>query len=411
MALNKKSLVQIVVLVVLVAAAGGAYLMQQEGGLDFITSLLGDKASAPVAKAPEKKGVAEDMAKAAERKARTEVPAIPAGPVKGQVHGRPFTLERAFIDRGVLVLLSGKDPVDAGVGIQLPAKPWEVPAGKNFKFLNASGADVPRVRLSWKEDDKGGLGHQDFTDKYTLVLELGPEKDNRISGKLHLALPDEPKSLIAGTFEAEIKGFRIVNGKPDLASDSVETLEYLALQEMLKGDPDKAVQTYAFRGQRIADSSIEKTPTGYLELEYRVGEAAPVIQRYQFLKEKGEWRVWRTLKLTEIDEAHPPQVPGAKADPAKLFPYLAAKRLETELARKSPKKGIFATEFAVRANDKHKLGQAEVSYQLEGAAQPTKIVYLLRLKPAGWALDRELSAKEKVNFDTGKIEVAKAGKK
>jgi hypothetical protein len=121
--------------------------------------------------------------------------------------------------------------------------------------------------------------------------------------------------------------------------------------------------------------------------------------------------VGRTLKLTEIDEAHPSQVPGAKEAPAKLFPYLAAKRLETELARKSPKKGVFAAEFAVRANDKYKLGQCEVSYQLEGATQPTKIVYLLRLKPAGWALDRELSAKEKVNFDTGKIEVAKAGKK
>jgi hypothetical protein len=38
---------------------------------------------------------------------------------------------------------------------------------------------------------------------YALTLELGPRKDGKVAGKVHLSLPDEERTVLAGTFEAE----------------------------------------------------------------------------------------------------------------------------------------------------------------------------------------------------------------
>jgi hypothetical protein len=391
MALNKKSLIQIVVLVVLIVAGGAMYLAQ-DSGTDLVSMFMGEekKPEPPAPVAPPK----------------PDIPPIPTQPVKGTVHGKPFTLERAYIERGQLVLVS----VESGVAITLPGKQWEIPVGKNFKYVKASGT-VPKVRASWRDDAKGGVDQQDFTAQYTMQLDLGAEKDRRVSGKLHLSLPDAQKSTIAGTFEAELKGFRIVDGKPDLASDSVETLEYLAFNEVLKDNPDKPIEGIAVREERI-DLAADRTPTGFLEMEHRLGENLPVISRYQFVKEKGEWRILRPLKLTEIDQARPYQAPDAKKDSVeRVFPYLAAKRLEAELAKKAAKKGVFEVGVAAAANDKKKIGQAEVTYKLEGAAEPAKVTYLFRLQKNGWQIDRALTAKERLNLDAGKIEPVKTARK
>src|SRR3989344_4781934 len=55
MKLDKKSLIQIVILIVLVAGGAGAYLMQQDGGLDFISGLFESEPAtirAPARRAP-----------------------------------------------------------------------------------------------------------------------------------------------------------------------------------------------------------------------------------------------------------------------------------------------------------------------------------------------------------------------
>jgi hypothetical protein len=398
MALNKKSVTQIVVLVVLLVVAGGAFLMQQEGGLDFITDMIGGSEPAATKTATPGEGTAP-----AAKPAPLE-PVIPVQPVRGDLNGKPFVLERAYIERGVLVLLSGTDSAGVGVSVQLPARQWEVPVGKRIKYLDAKGAGLPLVRVGSAGEGGALTGQQEFRDKYSLVLELGQELDRRVPGRIYLALPGGGKSVISGTFTADVRGFRIVDGKPDLGSDSVDTLQYLALRNLLKDDPDKNVTDIQFRGGRVSDATA-RIMSGYLEMEYRVGDAAPAIQRLQFSKEKGEWRVAKPLKLNEIDEAHPlGSAPGAKDAPAQVLAYLAAKRLEADLHKKAPKQGIFDTRFDTRVSDKHKIGQCEASYRLESAIEPVKVTYLLRKKSSGWALDRELGKKEHINFDTGKIE-------
>lgn len=302
MKLDKKSLIQIVILIVLVAGGAGAYLMQQDGGLDFISGLFESEPAtvrAPAARAPapsaDKRPAAPGPAAPV---AKPAAPEIPAAPARGQAHGKPFVVENSYIESGVLILRSGKDAaVDVEVKVMLPGSPWETPAGKNFKATEAGGAAVPQVVLAWKEDGQNMPSEQKFTDKYNMVLEFGQEKDKKIPGKIQLSLSDETKSNVAGTFEADIRGFRIVDGKPDLSADSVDTLQYLALRELLKDDPNKSLEVISFRDGRYAQpSSPGKNMTGSIAVEYRVGQGASTVQQFKFEKDAGAWKAVRAQR-------------------------------------------------------------------------------------------------------------------
>ena len=54
----------------------------------------------------------------------------------------------------------------------------------------------------------GGQGRPEgetFFQNYTMKLEFGTAKGGKIPGKIHLRLPDEAGSFVAGTFEAEMQ--------------------------------------------------------------------------------------------------------------------------------------------------------------------------------------------------------------
>jgi hypothetical protein len=207
-------------------------------------------------------------------------------------------VENSYIENGVLTLRLGKDvTADLEVKVTLPGSPWETPAGKNFKVMEAGGTGTPQVALAWKEDGQSVPSEQKFTDKYSMTLEFGQEKDKKLPGKIQLNLPDETKSHVAGTFEADIRGFRIVDGKPDLSADSVDTLQYLALRELLKDDPNKSLEVISFRdGRYVQAGSPGKNMTGSIEVEYRVGQGSPAVQQFQFEKDAGAWKVVRAVR-------------------------------------------------------------------------------------------------------------------
>jgi hypothetical protein len=388
--LDKKSVVQIGILLLLVAGAGGVYLSQQDGGLDLSGLLPGTADAPPPATAPPPKPAA---------------PAIPLHPARGEVSGVAFEPDSVVLESGVLAFVQAKEPRSA-ILVSLTGNPWEVPADKKYKYAPA-GANAPVITIN-RIGENGELKQQTVAEKYTLLLEFSKENGGKLSGKLKLDVPGESKAMLAGTFNADIKGFRIIDGKPDLTADSTDTLEFLALQQVLKDDPDKPIDVIAFRDQRYTTDTSEKIRSGYLEMEYRMGaaDAAVETKRFQFVKD-GEWKVVRTLALNEIDEAHPHVVPGPKDAASRVLTYLAAKRLEVDAAKKSPKRGLYNPAFVTRHNPKLKLGVAETSYKLEPKGDSVKTTYLFRLKSGGWVFDRQLKANEKINIDTGKITMAK----
>lgn len=391
----KKSVIQIIVLVLLIVVGAGVYLYTQ-GGMGFIDDLIGTSAPPPAPPPPPRKA----------EKPKDEAPTIPAHPVKGSVNKSEFAPDTVEIESGTLTLRQGDGPLATEVKVFLYTKPWEIPTGRSFKLMQTTAnGESPHIRVRSPEAGQSVPRQREYTEKYTLLLELGAEQDKKIPGKIYLALPDEDKSQVAGTFEATIRGFRVVDGKPDLSSDSVDTLQFLALRELLGEDATKPVRDVSFqRGLYDARPVGGLPPTGYLEVSYRLGDGALTTQKFQYAKENDAWRVVRTLRPDQLQEAHPYKAPSTKDAPERLFPYLAAKRIEADVKKRAPNQLINNAEFNVRANEALKIGVCEASYNTDNG-QPVQTAFLFRRGANGWRLERELSKKERVNFATGKVEM------
>ncbi len=394
----KRSVIQIIVLVLLVVIGAGVYLYTQEGGLGFVADLIGEKPAPPPPPPPAPPRKAE--------KPKDEPPAIPPHPITGSINKAAFVPDVVEIESGVLTLRQGEGPLATEVKVFLYTKPWEVPTGRSFNLIQpAASAESPHIRVRSHELGQNVPRQREYTEKYTLRLELGQEKDKKLPGKIFLALPDEGRSQVAGTFEAAIRGFRVVEGKPDLSSDSVDTLQFLALRALLQDDIDKTVKDVSFQRGQYDSRPVGGLPqTGYLELSYRLGDGPLTTQKFQYAKENDAWRVVRTLRPDQLDEAHPYKAPGAKDPPERLFPYLAAKRIEAGVRKRARNHLISSTEFSVRANEARKIGVCEASYNID-SGQLVQTAFLFRRTANGWRLERELNKKERVNFATGRVEM------
>ena len=135
--------------------------------------------------------------------------AIPATAVKGRIAGTDVVPE-AVIEGDELTFRGGLkgDPPMAERSVKLKLAPRLV-AGQpipqvlgrtwKVKFDADPGPDVPEV---WREVGKDAFFAQ---SAYALTLELGQRKDGKVAGKIYLSLPDDQKTVLAGTFEATYK--------------------------------------------------------------------------------------------------------------------------------------------------------------------------------------------------------------
>lgn len=129
---------------------------------------------------------------------------IPDAPASGMVRGFGFKLERAVIQGGKLDLRQGaKWPPDVGVSIHLFADRAEDLAGKTV-VLESTRTNSPRVFLRWK-NDQDQAQTREYRSGYAARVEFGAVTNNRLTGKIYLATPDDTKSYAAGTFSAEIR--------------------------------------------------------------------------------------------------------------------------------------------------------------------------------------------------------------
>ncbi|HWQ93762.1 MAG TPA: hypothetical protein VN673_19020, partial [Clostridia bacterium] len=116
-----------------------------------------------------------------------------------------FKSERVVLQGGALTLRQGKAwPPDLGVTVHLHARQGEDLAGKTIQIGPNRPLPVPRVTLRWKDDQQHPVTRV-FTNGYALHLAFGQANNARLPGRIYLALPDPEKSVVAGTFEAEIR--------------------------------------------------------------------------------------------------------------------------------------------------------------------------------------------------------------
>jgi DNA-directed RNA polymerase subunit RPC12/RpoP len=126
-------------------------------------------------------------------------------PAAGQLHGKGFYCERAIMQGGHLTLRQGSgQPADLGVTIQFFAQLGEELSGKTIEVSADRDPPQPIVVLRWKGDNDKAATKR-YPSGYALKAVFGVAENKRIPGAIYLALPDEDKSFVSGTFVAEIR--------------------------------------------------------------------------------------------------------------------------------------------------------------------------------------------------------------
>jgi hypothetical protein len=129
--------------------------------------------------------------------------AIPDSTAVGRIHGRDFIAERAILQNGTLTLRAGRGgPVEFGVMINFGGAQPESLAGQSLN-ITTNADKAAGVMLRWKDDDQ--QSKVTITNGYALRLNFGRLSGNHLSGKIYLCAPDETKSYVAGTFNADIR--------------------------------------------------------------------------------------------------------------------------------------------------------------------------------------------------------------
>jgi DNA-directed RNA polymerase subunit RPC12/RpoP len=197
---RRKSLIATIALVVVVGAAGGATFAFR----DKIFKSSREQADSAGKKAvvvarvypiPTNINWTMDLSEAS----------IPEATAVGSIHASGFYCERATLQGGHLTLRQGRSgPADLGITVQLFAHEGEELSGKTVEIQPDRAPPLPKIVLRWK-DEQQKAATRNINNGYALKVAFGEAASGRIPGKIYISLPDENKSFVAGTFNAEIK--------------------------------------------------------------------------------------------------------------------------------------------------------------------------------------------------------------
>jgi DNA-directed RNA polymerase subunit RPC12/RpoP len=128
---------------------------------------------------------------------------FPTAVAAGRIHGTNFTCDMAVLQGGTLTLRAGNvgGPY-LGLNIFFTVQRSEDLAGIQLN-ITTNSPFAPRIGLRWA-DNKQQAGEAILSD-YAMKLDFGKVSGGRIPGKIYICLPDEAKSYVAGTFQAEIR--------------------------------------------------------------------------------------------------------------------------------------------------------------------------------------------------------------
>ncbi len=128
---------------------------------------------------------------------------IPNSTAAGRIHGQNFIVERASLQNGTLTLRYGtRGAVAQGVLVNFGGTQPEALAGQSLNVITNTPT-AARVTLIWQ--DGGKTARENLDGGYALRLNFGEISGTRLSGKIYFCAPDETKSYVAGTFNADIR--------------------------------------------------------------------------------------------------------------------------------------------------------------------------------------------------------------
>ena len=204
-------LVIVIVLAVVLGASAAVYVFQQRAERATPTETLPQSPKAtnnnnakPKPKPPEPPKPVAPPANDALWLLSLETATIPETPVAGRIHGQDFIIERAIFQNGNLTLRAGQHgSMEFGAYINFSGAQPEILSGQTIN-VTTNADKAARITLRWK-DTNGVVQKDNFESDYALRLEFGTLARDRLPGKIYLCTPDDEKSYLLGTFNADAR--------------------------------------------------------------------------------------------------------------------------------------------------------------------------------------------------------------
>jgi hypothetical protein len=285
----------------------------------------------------------------------------PDAPAAGRVGGQEFRPDKVEYDGDALTFRQGKgffaDREIKLLGLGGP----DLRAGLKLVVTpdKELGPNVPHVHASWK---KGGgalpepqmhLGK--YALKYALKLEVGKPEGGQVKGKIHLCLPDEARSFLAGSFALEAASFGLarIEGSVTIKGDankpyqlSVSYLGHDAGGKPRGGHCGFSVTPGTAASVSSSASRLESKEKG--GIAFRHGNVAPgtylvllawgersLDWRWVEVKGPGDVRVDLTVDPAALGELEVSLPAGAKERRVQLLPLDKDGRLPEKAGRAS----------------------------------------------------------------------------
>ncbi|TWT74960.1 SHD1 domain-containing protein [Allorhodopirellula solitaria] len=130
---------------------------------------------------------------------------IPETPAVAYFSGEEAPIVDAVLQNGILELWDADEQGhfnDSGFVIFLFLDEGESVGGKTFSVSPKSGFGSPHVHRKLRADNMSDT--EMMMNGYAMELEFGEVAGGKVTGKIYLCLPDEERSMVSGTFAADV---------------------------------------------------------------------------------------------------------------------------------------------------------------------------------------------------------------
>jgi hypothetical protein len=131
---------------------------------------------------------------------------FPETPAAGKILGQDFIMESTKLEpSGALTLRQGKG-IFADAAIIIFLKPGGVSEGKTYDIRKDTPATQrPPVHLQRLMPGQKVPTGSAFVLDYAMKLEFGKAQNGVVPGKIYVCLPDQGRSVVAGTFTLKLQ--------------------------------------------------------------------------------------------------------------------------------------------------------------------------------------------------------------
>ncbi|MBD3674833.1 MAG: hypothetical protein HUJ26_15050 [Planctomycetaceae bacterium] len=323
--------------------------------------------------------------------------------------GRPFEVQSAEIKEGILELRQGDDTfADNKLTLFLfLEEDGVIPEGESFVVKKDDQSfDHPHIHMKYKGPDDRFSQTETYLNDYEMTLKFGEEEEKgKLPFTIDLKLPHEKETRLQGEFVADVTGFRIIDGKVDLTSDSFKTLEFVAKNYLSEQHEGNAIEIVSAEDGMFShpDPKNSRQQIGRNIYEYKVGEGESQRVKLIFVKEEAGWTLADQIALHQLFLAHPVFAPNEDSRRGDYAQQVVAQHLEKEFADREEPPYVHGVQLVVGYVPSSDYSKVRARYHLGASEQQVQRAFVTKGRDDSCELIREIDYDARIDPKTGEV--------